>query len=66
MLNSPVFTSTRPIQADSRPHLISYDSGPECSIEHWKEISWFVQHEDDELEGYLFTDDSEVRHALTH
>jgi len=39
-----------------RPLLRSFDSGPECSLDHWIEISWLVERADEELEGYLLED----------
>jgi len=45
-----------PLPAERRPFLVSFDSGHECSLEHWLELSWLVEHEDDELEGYVFED----------
>jgi hypothetical protein len=48
--------SPKPIPAERRPYLVSFDSGHECSLEHWLEVSWLVKHEEEELEGYVFED----------
>jgi len=40
-----------------RPLLDSFDSGHECSLDHWLELSWLVEQEEvDELAGYLVED----------
>lgn len=44
------------IPAERRPYLASFDSGHECSLEHWLEVSWLVEHEEDNLDGYVFED----------
>ena len=49
-------SSAPPPQPEQKPFLVSFDSGRECSLDHWLEVSWLVQHEDDELEGYCFED----------
>ncbi len=50
-------TPSQPVPAERRPYLASFDSGHECSLEHWLEVSWLVIHEDEEeLEGYVFED----------
>ena len=43
-------------QADRRPLLVSFDSGHECSLDHWLEVSWLVEHEESDLDGYLLED----------
>ena len=57
---SPTISSPQP-PADRRPYLVSFDSGHECSLEHWLEVSWLVEHEEDELKAYVF-EDSLVTH----
>jgi len=55
MQSSAAFVPVRPSQANCKPRLISFDSGHECSLDHWLELSWLVEMEDkDELEGYIF------------
>lgn len=57
MLYSPTIPTSQPVPVDRRPHLVSFDSGHECSLEHWLEVSWLVKHEEEEeLEGYVFED----------
>ena len=57
MQYSPTTASSQPVPAERRPHLVSFDSGHECSLEHWLEVSWLVKHEEEEeLEGYVFED----------
>jgi hypothetical protein len=52
---------SQPVPAERRPYLVSFDSGHECSLEHWLEVSWLVEHEEDELSTYVF-EDSLVTH----
>ena len=52
---------SQPLLAEGRPYLVSFDSGHECSLEHWLEVSWLVEHEEDELKTYVF-EDSLVTH----
>ena len=47
---------SQPLPAERRPYLVSFDSGHECSLEHWLEVSWLVEHEEDELSTYVFED----------
>jgi hypothetical protein len=56
MQYSPITQSPQPPPAERRPYLVSFDSGHECSLEHWLEVSWLVEHEEDELEMYVFED----------
>jgi hypothetical protein len=57
MQYSPTTSSFQPVPAERRPYLVSFDSGHECSLEHWLEVSWLVKHEEEEeLEGYVFED----------
>jgi hypothetical protein len=59
MHHSPMSDSVRRNQAPIKPFLISYDSGPEFSLEHWCELSGSVEHGDDELHRYVFMDELE-------
>jgi hypothetical protein len=43
-------------QAQSKPHLTSYDSSPEFSLPHWLELIRLVERNDREPEGYVFDD----------
>ena len=58
---SPAISSPQPPSSERRPYLVSFDSGHECSLEHWLEVSWLVEHEEDELKTYVF-EDSLVTH----
>lgn len=29
----------------SRPEILSYDCGDECSLDHWLEVYWLVEEE---------------------
>jgi hypothetical protein len=54
---SPTIASPPPVpQMEHRPFLVSFDSAREFSVEHLVEVSWLVEHQDDELEGYVFED----------
>lgn len=56
MQSSPLTPSNLPLPAERRPFLVSLDSAPEFSLDHLLEVRWFVEHEDDELQGYVFED----------
>ena len=56
MQYSPTPLLSQPLPAERRPYLVSFDSGHECSLEHWLEVSWLVEHEEDELNMYVFED----------
>lgn len=55
MSYSPALTTAPPPTQD-RPHLLSFDCAEDCSVEHWIEINWRVETEDEELFGYLIED----------
>lgn len=38
-----VLLTTRTIE--SRPEILSFDSGDECSLDHWFEVYWLVEEE---------------------
>ena len=57
MAYSPTLSSAAPVpQPEAKPFLASFDSAPEFSPDHLLEVRWLVEHEDDELEGYVFED----------
>lgn len=56
MQYSPALASPQFLHALQRPPLKSLDSGQECSLDHWLEVAWLVEHEEDELQGYVFDD----------
>ena len=43
-------------QPENKPLLTSFDSGREFSLDHWLEVSWLVERQQDELQGYVFED----------
>lgn len=43
-------------QLEDRPSLVSFDSAREFSLDHWMEVSWLVEQQQDEFEGYVFED----------
>ncbi len=45
-----------PPELENRPFLVSFDSAREFSLDHWIEVSWLVEHQQDEFEGYVFED----------
>ena len=53
---SPTIPSPQSPSSERRPYLVSFDSGHECSLEHWLEVSWLVEHEEDDLNMYVFED----------
>jgi hypothetical protein len=57
MQYSPTLPPPLPLTlAEHRPFLASFDSGQEFSLDHWLEVSWLVEREQDELQGYVFED----------
>ena len=57
MQYTPAIPTPPSQQSKRRPFLVSFDSGHECSLDHWLELSWLVEHEEaDELAGYLVED----------
>ena len=44
------------LQTLIRPRLESFDSGPECSLEHFCELYKLLEVERQEFEGYVFDD----------
>lgn len=38
-----ILLTTRTVQ--SRPEILSFDSGEECSLDHWFEVYWLVEEE---------------------
>jgi len=58
-----------PAQEQRRPLLQNYASifslraQPIMEID-WRETGWFLEREEDDLAGYLFTEDCEVRKGL--
>ena len=65
-----VLLTTRTIE--SRPEILSFDSGDECSLDHWFEVYWLVEEEfafareaDSEQLGPKFGRQLEVKPAST-
>jgi hypothetical protein len=56
MQYAPVAEPVRRLQAESRPSLTSYDSGQECSLEHWLEVYKLVEKAEFDMDGYVFDD----------
>jgi hypothetical protein len=55
MQHCPTLT-THPPETKNRPHLLSLDCAEECSVEHWVEINWRVEIDEEDLKGYLLED----------
>ena len=53
---SLVLASPELPQAETKSRLLSFDSGHKSSLDHWLEVSWLPEHEEDDLRGYLFED----------
>jgi hypothetical protein len=53
--SSAIAAPPQPI-GELRPFLNSLDSGHEFSVEHLVNVAWLIEHQDDELEGYVFED----------
>ena len=65
-MHSPlVVHSEHPSTPENVSSPILYDSRSNRGLEGWGEMGWFLKHEDDGLKGYLFTEDSEVRHGFS-
>jgi hypothetical protein len=43
-------------QLEKRPLLVSFDSAREFSLDHWIEVSWLVERQQEQFEGYVFED----------
>lgn len=41
---------------ETKPRLDTYDSGPECSLDHLRELFRLLEVEDHDLDGYVFDD----------
>lgn len=50
------------LKVEIRPHLDSFDSGQECSVDHLRELYRLLETEYQDLDGYVF-DDSCLRVA---
>ena len=62
-MESPsMHNSVRDLRIVSDPNW--HDLNSIGGIEGWRETCWFVKHETDELDGYLFAEDAEVRRDL--
>lgn len=44
------------LRVEIRPHLDSFDSGQECSLDHLRELYRLLEAEAQELDGYIFDD----------
>jgi len=53
MQYSPTIPIPAPTPVELRPNLSSFDSGRECSIDHWLEVPRLVEQEEIELKDYL-------------
>ena len=62
MQSPPVLNSSRSERVENASKPASWH--PTLTVEAWRETCWFVKHEDDGLEGYLFSDDAEQRLGL--
>ena len=56
MQYAPVLDPVRRPQPESKPRLTSFDSGQECSLDHWLEVCKLVEKEDFDLDRYVFDD----------
>lgn len=54
MQYSPVLDPAHPPQAEGKPRLSSFDSGQEFSLERLLAVYKLVEHENFDLEGYVF------------
>ena len=51
-------------QLHQQPQTLAANPRLHAGLEHvidWRETCWFLKHEEDELAGYLFTQDYELR-----
>jgi len=54
MQHSPVLEPFSHLRSTNRPCLVSHDSGPECSLEHFLAVIKLVEEERADLDGYVF------------
>ena len=52
----PVLAAPQLPQGETTSCLLSFDSCHESSLDHWLEVSWLPEQEEDDLRGYLFED----------
>jgi hypothetical protein len=53
MQGAAQLNSEQHLHSETKPVLISLDSGNECSLDHWLEVHWLVEEE------YIFAKDSD-------
>jgi hypothetical protein len=56
MQYSPTISAPPQPIAEHRPFLVSLDSAHEFSVDHLVNVAWLIEHQDDDLEGYVFED----------
>lgn len=56
MQYSPTLASSHSSVTQIRPTPCSLDCGEEFSLDHWLELSWLVEREEEDLAGYLLED----------
>lgn len=58
MQHSPSADSVHHSHTHEKPRPNSYDSGSECSLDHWLEVYWLVEEE------YLFAKQADSEEAI--
>ena len=66
MQHSTVSVSVPHPAAQNKPLLTSFDSGQECSLEHWLEVTCLVEREELDLELKLFLGDPDPSEPIVH
>jgi hypothetical protein len=56
MQYAPTISAPPQPTGEQRPFLVSLDSAQEFSVDHLVNVAWLVEHQDDDLEGYVFED----------
>ena len=65
-MQSPVLQdSTPPINPEINFNTMLREFALTQALEGWRDSCWFVKPEVDDLQGYLFTEDAEVRRVLS-
>jgi hypothetical protein len=66
MQNSNASVSVPHPAVQNKPLLTSFDSGQECSLEHWLEVTCLVEREELDLDLKLLLVDPELPESIVH
>ena len=61
----PLFVAMHHCLAECTSRFAVCNLAVEDNRDYWREIGWFAPREEDELDGYLFAEDAELRTVRT-